>query len=404
MFPMPGLRASGVCLLLAGIAGLFLTQDGLRQYHSLVSGTTAPPDRSDIIWLLQAKGEVEVARVKEEIDQHMSSDLSGVQHMSVDQSRLGAKMPNTDVPAKSPPLVASADPHAVRAAGPHDSEEPSPQMRVGLVSLEMWRTTAIRYWQSNMMESFMSIVPSICACIFLGLFVAYWCLLEHLVHRDKDLTNIPFEERAPETTSRFPDDEKNSDPATPRTEQMSEVRLMVPVKALRQAAANALFESSEVMIDSTLGQARLPLHVIISKVIGGSRIEVLTSTARSVTQVTIEPPPNMSGAKGSSLDIRGSHVTSSGETTPTFVGTLEEDSVGRHVVLQDCCPIMFLRGGLDPKSLALTTPRGELLASVYESCDSASSAKHQLEMRIDEGADTPLVLACALAVAIRRFS
>merc|ERR1740120_188314 len=123
--------------------------------------------------------------------------------MSNVQSRLGATVPNTDVPAKSPPLVASAAPHAVRAAGSHDSEEPSPQMRVGLVSLEVWRTTAIRYWQSNMMGSFMSIVPSICAFIFLGLFVAYWCLLEHLAHQDKDrgLGAMPFEERAPATTS-----------------------------------------------------------------------------------------------------------------------------------------------------------------------------------------------------------
>lgn len=403
MFRMPGLWASGVCLLLACIASLLLTKDGIWQRHLLVSGNAAPPGESDCVSMLQAKGEVEVARAKGENSQHMNIYLSSVQQKSVDPSKLGATMRNTHFPAKSFSFDPSAEAHVVTEVGSHDSEEPRSHSRSSFASLERWRSTAIRFWRHRTMESNATILPSTVALIYVG-FLTTSCVLLMVAHlwlgkgKGKGINALPFEERSLENTAKAPKDEKTSVPVKTETGRMSEARLTVSIEALLQAAANERGGSSEISFSSNASQERIPIHVIISKVYGGERIEVDTVKGQTGSQVTIEPLPNTSGAKSKSLEIRGSNVSLPRGRTATFYGTLEEDSAGRHVVLQDCCPIVLIRGGLDPKSLALTTPGGKLLASVFE------SGGHQLEMRIGEGADTSLVLAAALAVALRSLS
>jgi len=400
---MPGLWASGVCLLLASIASLFLTKDGIWQRHLLVSGNVAPPGESDCVSMLQAKGEVEVARAKGENGQRMNIYLSSVQQKSVDPSKLGATMRNAHFPAKSFSYDPSAEAHVVTEVGFHDSKEPPSRSRLSFASLQKWRSMAMRFWRSRTMESDAMILPSTFALIFAGCFTTS-CLLLMVTHlgfgkgKGNGINALPFEEQSPENTAKAPKDEKTSVPVTTETGRMSEARLTVPIEALRQAAANERGGSSEISFSSNASQERIPIHVIISKVNGGKRIEVDTVKGQTGSQVTIEPLPNTSGAKSKSLQIRGSNVSLPRGRTATFYGTLEQDSAGRYVVLQDCCPIVFLRGGLDPKSLVLTTPGGKLLASVYE------SGGHQLEMRIGEGADTSLVLAAALAVALRSLS
>jgi len=371
----------------------------------LVSVDSVPPNEDDICWLLQVKGEVEVARPKGRSDIRMRIDLPSFQHLSVDPPNLDTTLRNASFLEKRSPFALSAEPHVVMAAGSHGSEEPSPRLRLVFASPEMWRTMAIWLCRSKTIESERPIVVLVLAFIFFVCSSIYWVLLKHVVGVGKalELNPLPFEERAA-TTARAPQDEKSNGPSTTEMQRLSEARLMVSIKALRQAAANALGESSEVLILGQTGQARLPFHVIISKVNGGSRIEVPRPTRRSGSHVTVEPPQYMSGANSRSLEIRGSNVALPRGTAATFLGKLEEDSIGCHVVLQDCCPVMFLRGGLDTKSLSVTTEHGKLLASVYESGGSAFNAERQLEMRIDEGADASLVLACALAVAIGWFS
>merc|ERR1740123_2500920 len=304
-------------------------------------------------------------------------------------------------------------------------EEPPSSLRLSLASFGMGRTMDLRHWRfwRSTEKGRNPWMAAMITFLFVSGFIAICCLWYTVANwpagkgKDNETFATPFESKMPPRDRLSLSTKASPSPspyplARPSFEtgvqpgknrpRPNEVRLVVPFKALQQAAANPKGVSSELLILGKTGQARI--HVTILKLDGGSRIDVATPTGQNPSQVTIEPSPGASQAASMPLEIRGSNISLSRGSTANFYGMLEEQSVGCHVVLQDAVPLVFIRGELNTKSLTVTTESGSHLASASQSAGATSIADDQLEMRIAEGADVTLLIASALAVSIRWFS
>lgn len=85
---MYGLRASGVCLLLAVVAALLLSNDGPQQAKPPIAGKMVSSPEDDIVFMLQAQGSVELARAKKEAGKHTRAVLAQAGGVPTDWSTL----------------------------------------------------------------------------------------------------------------------------------------------------------------------------------------------------------------------------------------------------------------------------------------------------------------------------
>jgi len=417
---MHGFRASGVCLLLASIAAILLSKGGFRQRALLVSRSRPSPGENDIVVMLQRQEDVKLSRAKKETAKHMSADLAKVR----------TTIRNPNVPTVSPPLAPNAEPEVMSAVVSDDGRTLS-HLHLGLASLDMWYTQAIRSWRSAVLEESSSGFVPMLIFLFLAALGGSACILviasrlrwasDRPVHaisqgnmsHGKADKGTPFATVGPrdnalsvqrtstsparrlETlvpTSDVPSPSLPKPTPTPtlqRTSPNGEARFSLPMTPLREAIESGNTDTNDIMIVDKVGEKCL--HVALTKMIGGARIEVSTpEDNKAHYRVTVGPPPNTSQVNPKSLMIYGLRGTSS-----NFMGSLEEQVDGSYTVLQDNQPVMCIRPALDSQGLVVSGDHGNIA-----SIDHIASID-RLDIRVKEKADAILVLACALTVIIR---
>jgi len=414
---MHGLRASGVCLLLASIAAILLGKGGLRQGKSLVSGSTPSPGESDIVVMLQRQEDVKLSQARQKTAKHMSADLAKVR----------TTIRNPNVPTVSSPLAPNAEPEVMPKVVSDDGRTQS-HLHLGLASLDMWHIQAIRLWRSAVLEESSSGFVPLSIFFFLA---ALACILvfasrlrgasDRPVHAisQRNMSHRKADKASPFATVGPPDNalslqRTSSDPArrletlvstsdlpspslpeqTPaptlqRTSPDRETRFSLPMTPLREAIASGNHDANDIVIVDKVGENCL--HVALTNMIGGASIEVSTPKDNKANcRMTVGPPPNTSRVNPKSLMIHGLRGTNS-----TFTGTLEELGDGSYTVLQDQQPVMYLRPALNGQGLVVSGDYGNI-ASIGH-----ISSTDCLDIRVTEKADAILVLACALTIIIR---
>jgi len=417
---MHGLRASGVCLLLASIAAILLGKGGLRQGKSLVSGSTPSPGESDIVVMLQRQEDVKLSQARQKTAKHMSADLAKVR----------TTIRNPNVPTVSSPLAPNAEPEVMPKVVSDDGRTQS-HLHLGLASLDLWHTQAVRLWRSTVLEQSSSGFVPFLIFLFLASFGGSACILviasrlswasDRPVHANSQ-GNIshgkadkarPFATVGPRdnalslqrtssgparrlgtlvSTSNVPSPsrpEQTPAPTLQRTSPDRETRFSLPMTPLREAIASGNHDANDIVIVDKVGENCL--HVALTNMIGGARIEVSTSKDNKENcRVTVGPPPNTSQVNPKSLMIHGLRGTSS-----TFTGTLEEQLDGSYTVLEDKQTVMYLRPALNGQGLVVSGDYGNIA-----SIDHVASMD-RLDIRVKEKAEAVLVLACVVTVIIR---
>jgi len=410
---MHGLRASGVCLLVAVIAARSVAKDGRR--HSTLPTSE---NENDLCFMFQSRRIVELALAKRE----------AIKQTSADHAKAGTAISKPKVPTESSALASNAERTVMTRDGSDDVGGPQSYFRLGLASFKMWRTKRIRSWRSDMMEqsswwgTTLALLVPLALCI--GCHVLGFIIIDKRLHHwvTKKETEAAFESASVDDVQ-SPCPERNSTPCSERTSSsrpqcaqmadmwspsssdqtppQSEARFLLPMRPLQASASGQM--DSEVVILSKVSDACL--HVSISHLIGGTRVEVSTPQGKTGPRVTVGPAPNTTPANSGCLLIHGQTAAVFDKdhdlhgTSPPFIGTLEEKGLGAYTVLQDQQPMIYLDVGPNHKQLMVTTDH-EKLASVR--CV-ASNGEDHIDVRIDVNADAILVLACALAVVMHLF-
>jgi len=401
---MHGLRASGVCLLLASIAALLVSNDVLWQSKLSASEDTDQPEESDIVFMLQAKEVVEFGMGGKKTIDHISADLA----KGVTATR------NHDVPAVSSILALKAEPEVMKTVG-SDGGGAQSYLRLSFVSMEMWRTKAIRLWRSKVMALNHSVnnsgsVPLILLLLLFGCIGAACFMLavnrfagDRIEWRTSPQAKSPkvppvkaSNERAdkavrharPEARAGLLSPSPSPSPYPSQILLPAEAHFAMPMNSLREANVNTEYDT-EVMILNNTGDPCLA--VVISNMIGGVRIQVSPPRNEDDSAVIVEPPSNTSRTNSMSLVIRG----------PSFSGRLERQSEGEYVVLEGKQPVMYLSVIPNTRQVIVTTDHGKLASLT---CGGLSlDGEERLDVHVDANADALLVLACALSVVIRLF-
>jgi hypothetical protein len=124
------------------------------------------------------------------------------------------------------------------------------------------------------------------------------------------------------------------------------------------------------------------------KRVGNQRLlELGMPEPNSAPRATVGPAPQ--GAKSFQIcGLRGA-----------FYGMLEMRSSGACYVVKDGKTVMSIDGDTNSLKLQLTSSSGTDLASVRCSSESFGGVEH-VEVRVEPGVDTILILACVLAVLL----
>jgi hypothetical protein len=129
------------------------------------------------------------------------------------------------------------------------------------------------------------------------------------------------------------------------------------------------------------------LRAAIKKVHGNRRLEISMPEAGSAPRATVGP-----AAPGSrSLELRA--------LKGAFYGMLEMRSVGACYVMKDGNVVLTIDGDTDSLQLSIKSGSGVALASVRCSTEFLGGIDH-VEVRVEPGVDTVLVLSCVLAVLL----
>jgi len=409
---MRALSASALCVFLAGIGALLHSNDGCWQRESPVYCSTAPQEDNDIIFMLQAKGVVELAQERKGVVKHKSSNLT----------KLGTSMHNLGLTAVSSNLAADGEPEVMTTAASDDMGGWQSHSSLSLASAEMLRTTAISLYRVFGNEGIISVL------IFFGFASLYAVVIYLLKHWAESFSKERMQGIAAVSLHSLPSRQKESMPHSARIEERAslpsqerasfpdgrltppeqtwlpyQARFSLSTSSLPQGSASVQGDNAVVIRDS-LGKACL--YGTISTMIEGTRIYVSTPQGKRAQRVAIRPPPYTLSADATSLEIHGHSAGLFGEyldlhgTSASFKGTLNKQDSYSYAVLKDQRPVMYLRAGANANNVSVTTGHGKPLASVRPS-DIASNAERDFEIWLDESDDAIIVIACALAVVIR---
>jgi hypothetical protein len=159
-----------------------------------------------------------------------------------------------------------------------------------------------------------------------------------------------------------------------------EARFGVPMHELAQ-----LTSEGEIGIVGMSGNALLRASL---KKVGNQRLlEMCMPEANSAPRATIGP----AGPGTKSLEIRA--------LKGALYGTLEMRSSGACFVVKDGVTILSIDGDTDSLQLQIRSGHGVELASVSCSTEALGGVDH-VEVRVEPGVDTVLVLSCVLAVLL----
>lgn len=129
------------------------------------------------------------------------------------------------------------------------------------------------------------------------------------------------------------------------------------------------------------------LRAAVRKVHGGRRLEISMPEAGSAPRATIGP-----ATQGSrSLELRA--------LKNQFYGMLEMRNTGACYVVKDGAVVLTIDGDTDSLQLSIKSGQGISLASVRCSTEFLGGVDH-VEVRVEPGVDTVLVLSCVLAVLL----
>jgi len=360
-----------------------------------VSGSTGPPGETDYVFMLQAKGGLELELAKKKNARRTNADIAKV--------RTATHNPN--IPTVSSALASNAESEVMTTARSDDGSL-QPYLRLSLASVEMWRTKAVRLWRSEVMAQSSSFsVPLMLILLLVGCSGTACCLFAfirwkgpvhetsyEMVAETRDDSLSASDMRSPLSSPAF--SERTSTTILQRASPSKESRFSLPMPPFREAIAKGKSQTKIVILDK-VGDACLNILI-------GAIIEVSAMQDDSGRRAVVGPQPNISKVNPRSFRIDAQNVILRGknlrlrEMSATFNATLEEQGDGSYTVLQDKEPVMYLRAGPDVHQLMVTTDHWEL-ASVRQ-----TSGDH-LDIRVKPDADAILVLACALAVVSRVF-
>jgi len=147
----------------------------------------------------------------------------------------------------------------------------------------------------------------------------------------------------------------------------------------------ALTQEGEIDIVGLSGNPLL--RAAVKKVHGNRRLEISMPEAGSAPRATVGP-----AAQGSrSLELRA--------LKGAFYGMLEMRNTGACYVVKDGGVVLTIDGDTDSLQLSIKSGQGISLASVRCSQEFLGEVDH-VEVRVEPGVDTVLVLSCVLAVLL----